>query len=181
MDAPVKNDLDQVAARALALATARGQLGELVQCLEEGLNHLKADAMPMIRDAIDRAATAWSGLEAEIAAHPELFVKPRTVAMHGIKFGFGKGKGGLEIVDAERTVTLIKRHLPEQAEVLIATKETPVKDALAQLSAADLKRIGVNVKATGDQVVIRPADGSIDKVVKALIRAALDDAEEGDE
>ena len=181
MDMPVKTALDGVGDRAEALARARGQLAELVQVLEEGLNHLKADAMPMIRESIDAAATAWSALAAEIEAHPELFVKPRTVSMHGIKFGFGKGKGGLEIADADRTCALIKKHLPDQAEVLIATKETPVKDALAQLPAADLKRIGVNVKDTGDQVVIRPADGEIDKIVKALIKAAVGDAGEAGE
>ena len=180
MDMPAKTPFDDVAQRAAALASARGQLAELVQALEEGLNHLKADAMPMIRDSIDRAASAWSALEAEISAHPELFVKPRTVSMHGIKFGFGKGKGGLEIEDAERTCKLIRRHLPDQADVLIATREMPVKDAIAQLPAADLKRIGVNVKDTGDQVVIRPADGDIDKIVKALIKAALGEAEEGE-
>lgn len=181
MDTAVKTDFDHVAERAEALAHARGQLAELVQALEEGLNHLKADAMPMIREAIDRASTAWSGLEAEIVAHPELFVKPRTVSMHGIKFGYGKGKGGLEIDDADRTCALIRKHLPDQAEVLIAAKYSPVKDAIAQLLPADLKRIGVNIKGTGDQVVIRPADGEIDKIVKALIKAAVGAAEEGDE
>ena len=178
---PVRTPFDDIADSAAVLARARAELAELVQALEEGLNHLKADAMPMIRGSIDRAATAWSALEAEITAHPELFVRPRTVSMHGIKFGFGKGKGGLEIDDADRTVALIRKHLPDQAEVLIAVKETPVKDAIAQLPAADLKRIGVNIKATGDQVVIRPADGETDKIVKALIKAAVGEAEGGDE
>lgn len=181
MDSAIANDLECIAGRAEALARTRAQLAELVQALEDGLHHLKADAMPRIREQIDRAAAAWAALEAEIAAHPELFVKPRTVAMHGIKFGYAKGKGSVEIADDDRTVMLIKRHLPDQADVLIAVRETPIKDAIANLPAADLKRIGVNVKDTGDQVVIRPADGAIDKIVKALIKAAVDDAQRGDE
>ena len=73
---------------------------------------------------------------------------------------------------------LIKKHLPDQAELLIDVVETPAKNAIAMLPVTDLKRIGANVKAAGDQVVIKPADGAIDKLVKALVKAAIE--EEGE-
>lgn len=167
--------IETLAARAETLANARRHLGDFVGALQEGINHLRADAMPELRAQIEIATEAYNALKAEIEAHPECFDKPRTMSLHGIKFGYAKGKGGLEIADPDRTVKLIRKHLPDQADVLIATKEAPVKDALAQLPADDLKRIGVEVKGTGDCVVIRPADGEIDKLVKALVSEAVED------
>lgn len=163
--------LDALIDSAAVLSVSRQQLGQLVQRLDADIAALKADALPSIRAAIDSAALAWSLLEFHVRNHPELFVKPRSIEAHGIKFGYQKGKGGLEIADPDRTVTLIRRHLPDQADVLIATKEVPAKDALAQLSVADLKRVGVEVKGTGDQVFIKPSETSVDKLVKALVSA----------
>lgn len=41
--------------------------------------------------------------------------------------------------------------------------------ALEQLSAADLKRIGVSIKDDDDQVVVRDTESEIDKLVSALL------------
>jgi hypothetical protein len=166
--------IDTLIERAEVLARTRQQLATLVTALQEGIEHLKASSMPEIRTAIEVASGAWSALESDIQAHPDLFVKPRSVMAHGIKFGLAKGRGGLVIDDEDRTVALIRKHLPDQADVLIATKEMPVKDALVQLPAADLKRIGVQVKDTGDQVLIKPVHSEVDKLVKALVAAAVE-------
>jgi hypothetical protein len=179
--ATTSTSLDDVTARAEALARARGQLAALVGALNEGIEALKADHMPGIRTAIEQASTAWTTLEAEIRANPGLFVKPRTVSAHGIKFGLQKGAGTLVVPDPEKTLKLIRKHLPEQAEVLIVTKEVPSKDALMNLPANDLARIGARIDGTGDQVVIRPADGAVDKIVKALLKASIDEAKDGTE
>ena len=56
---------------------------------------------------------------------------------------------------------------------------TPVhKEALAQLSAAELKKIGVTLSEAGDQTVVRPVDSEVDKMVDALLKAAT--GEEGE-
>lgn len=158
-----------------ALALARANLGTLVHALQCGLDALKADHMAGIREAIDEAGAAWQALEAQIKANPLLFVKPRTAVAHAIKFGLAKGQGSMEIPDPEKTLLLIRKHLPEQAQALIDVKETPRKEALEKLAAADLKRIAVHVVSAGDRVVIKPADGEIDKLVKALVKAKVDE------
>ena len=167
--------LVEIIASAHVLSRHRAQLALMVQALNEGIEALKADKLPEIRAAIDAAGGAWQQLEAELKAHPELFVSPRSLEAHGIKFGYAKGKGGLDIADPDRTVALIRKHVPpDQAKVLIATKEAPVKDALALLPAAELKKLGVEVKGTGDVVFIKPAEGAVDKLVKALVTAAVE-------
>ena len=171
----ITTTLDDVNERARVLSEARGHLGHLMQALNAGIEALKADAMGDIRAAIDIATDAWGELEDVIEANPQLFVRPRTVAAHGIVFGIQKGKGSIDIPDPERTVVLIKRQLPEYADKLIATKEVPVKKAIERLTAGELKRIGVSVVDAEDQVVIRSAPSDVDKLVKALIRAQLED------
>lgn len=166
--------LEELNARALALSNARLQLGQLVQALNAGIEALKANEMPAIRAAIDQATAAWAALEAGVQGSPELFVKPRTVAAHGVTFGIQKSKGVINIPDADKTVALIRKHLPEKADVLITTKEVPVKKAVEQLTAADLKRIGVQVTEGQDTVVIRPAPSDVDKLVKALVKAEVE-------
>jgi hypothetical protein len=173
----MQTTLDDLNEGARTLAEARAQLGTLVQALNAGLEAMKAENMPEIRAAIETATAAWQALELGIQLNPQLFVKPRTVAAHGIVFGIQKGKGSIEIADPDATVRLIRKHLPELADTLIATKETPVKKAVERLPVADLKRIGATVVDAGDQVVIRPAPSDVDKLVKALVRAELDPAE----
>lgn len=170
--------LSGITDQARNLAQARNYLAGAVNQLNEAIEALKAEHMDQLRLHVEAAANEWSLLEAMIQAAPHLFVKPRTVSMHGIKFGVEKGAGKIEIEDPVRTVRLIKKHLPDQADVLIQTTEKPVKKALANLPAAQLKTLQISVEGVGDRVVIRPEDGAIDKLVKTLISAATEDTPE---
>ena len=125
-----------------------------------------------------RLAETEAALRALVEANPGCFIRPRTQVFAGIKVGYAKGKGALSFDDADSVVARIKKHLPEQADVLIRTKEAPVKEALAQLSAAELKKIGVTLSEAGDQTVVRPVDSEVDKMVDALLKAAT--GEEGE-
>lgn len=170
--------LDEIKDNAHLLAIQRRQLRTLVEELNAALQALQDDRMDDIRACITAAEQAWKALEASIQAHPEQFVKPRKVQAHGIVFGIEQTKPKLDIADEDKTVALIRKLMPEQAEVLITTVEKPVKAALMTLPAAELKRLGVSLIAAKDQVVIRPADGEVDKLVKALITAAIEEQQE---
>jgi len=178
---PAPNDqaapttMDQLNDRAATLSRARNHLGAIVQALNAGLEALKAERMSDIRAAIDYATEAWSCLEKDIQDNPHLFIKPRKVAAHGIVFGIEQSKATLQIADPKRTVALIRKHLPDQADVLIAVEEAPVKKAVEKLPAADLKRIGVAVVPGVDTVVIRPATSDVDKLVKAFVKSNLEE------
>ncbi|MGS5089035.1 host-nuclease inhibitor Gam family protein [Hydrogenophaga sp. A37] len=166
--------LTDIEKRAKAFADARAEVTGIVTVLNDGIDALKRDNLPALKRCIAKVAERHDNLRALIDANPQLFTKPKTVVFHGVKVGFAKGKGGIKFDDAEQVVKLIKKHLPDQADVLIITKETPAKDALAQLSAADLKKIGCTVVNTGEQVVIKPADSEVDKLVDTLIKGATE-------
>lgn len=162
---------------ARVLSANRDTLHTLVSELNRGIEALKADSLEDIRTAIDSAARAWQKLLDDVKAHPERYVQPRSVEAHGIKFGLVKGKGRLKIADEAKTIGLIKKHFPDLAGVLIDTAETPSKTAIQNLPAADLKKIGVEIEGVDDAAFIKPADGAVDKLVKALVAAAVEEGQ----
>ena len=135
----------------------------------------KRSNMKRLKKAVAETAEQHDKLQALIADAPARFVKPRSVVLHGIKCGFQKGKGKIEWDDADQVVRLIKKHYPDQADVLIATSERPAKEALANLTAAELKKLGISVTDGGDAVFIKPADSAVDKMVDALLRDATEE------
>ena len=146
--------LNEIEKTTKSFSDARRSLAEKVQTLEDEMTALKRRHLPGIRKAVETAAERQAILKAAIEESASLFMKPRTVTFWGVKVGYIKGKGELQFDSAEQVIKLIKKHFPEQADVLIKTKEEPVKKALSQLSVHDLKRIGVTVIETGDEIVI---------------------------
>jgi hypothetical protein len=167
--------LGTIEGAAKGYAAERGDLAEMVRELTEEIEGLKRAALPRIKRAVGRTAERHSDLKGLLERAPWLFVKPRTVIFHGIKVGFEKGKGKIEFEDEQRVIKLIRSKLPEQAEGLIGTDEYVRKSGLKGLSVAELKAIGCTVEESGDQVVIKAADGDVDKVVNALLKEATEE------
>lgn len=165
-----------IEARAKKYAEARERLAAIVGALTTALDAIKRTEMPKLRRAVAAAAEQHEALKAIIEEVPELFAKPKTAIFHGIRLGYVKGKGKIEWDDADQVVRLIKKHFPEQADVLIATTEKPVKDALNGLTAAELKKLGVSVTEGGEAVFIKPVDSAVDKMVDALLKDATEEA-----
>lgn len=157
-------------------ADARGQLADIVTKLNRDIETLKRGKMTVIRQLVARAAEHESNLRAAIDSHKDLFIQPRTVVFHGIKIGLQKGKGGIEFDDPDKVLARIRAEYGDDADGLIHKVETPDKKMLADLPADDLKKLGCTVINTGDEVVIRPTDIGVDKIVTALLRDALADA-----
>ena len=145
------NPLTPIERATEAYADARDHLAELVEELQAGINALKADAIPEIRTAIRKATAQHDRLKGLIEEHPELFAKPRTQTFYGIRVGYQKGKGKLVIENPEQTIKLIRRHFPEQADILIATTESPVRTALTNIAA------GHNSHASVTPICVRMA------------------------
>lgn len=166
--------IDTITRRAEAYATVRALLAEKVSALHDGIAALRKDHIPGIKRAVAKAAEAEAALRELVELHPDLFLRPKTQIFSGVKVGFVKGKGSISFEDADAVVARIKKVLPDQADLLINTAETPNKAALAQLPVADLKRIGCSVTEAGDLVVVKPVDSDVDKLVTALLKGATE-------
>jgi hypothetical protein len=157
-------------------ADARQTLADRVQTLNDGIEEFKRKLLPGIKKAVNTAAEKKAVLSSAVQDGAHLFAKPRTVVMYGVKVGLEKGKGTIDWDDGDQVIKLIKKYFPDQADVLIKKTEKPIKKALAQLSVQELKKLGITVEETGDQVVIKGTDSEVDKLVKALLK---EDEKEG--
>lgn len=167
---PTINDIE---ARARKLSDALTRVNDIATELDNAIAILKKTEVPKLRKAVAAAAEHEAELKAMIEAEPGLFVRPKTVTLHGIRCGYMKGKGGIEWDDADRVVAAIQKHLPDQAEQLIRWTGRPLKEAINQLDVASLKKIECRVVDTGDQVIVKPVDGAGVKMAQALLAGVV--------
>jgi hypothetical protein len=154
-------------------ADGRRDLRDRLQDLNDEIAKAKRNAMPALRRAINAAASRHSWLREAIERHKVLFERPRTQIFHGIKVGYRKMKGEITWDDDGQVVKLIRKHCPDQFDVLVKTVETPSKEALALLPAELLKKLGVSVENDADEIFIKCTDSEIDKAVNALLKDAV--------
>ncbi|PTX95740.1 host-nuclease inhibitor Gam family protein [Opitutus sp. ER46] len=155
---------------AKTYAAARKVLGDRVNELETDIAAVQKRRIAGIKAAAATAADAQARLRGAIESSPGLFQKPKTFCLHGITVGYRKGSGKVEWDDNAKVVALIRKHLPEQAEVLIIVEEKPSADALKNLDTRDLARIGARIETTGEMVVIKAADTAVDKLVAKILK-----------
>ena len=170
------NDLDPIDKAAKALRAARDTLADRASTLHEELEAAKRKSMRGLRASVAQVAQAQADLIAAIDNAPHLFVKPKSIVLHGLQLGYRKGKGAIEWDDDAQVVKLIRKHFSEQFDVLVKTTEKPIKTALGNLPAADLKKIGVTVEDTGDVSFAKDTTAEVDKLVKALLKGAEEEA-----
>lgn len=170
--------LAEIESRTKRYADARGALLQIVQHLNDTIEALKRTHLPEIKRLVGRTAEREAELRFAIETAPELFERPRTQIFHGVKVGFRKGSGGIDWEDDDQVVALIEKHFAEdEAALLIKTTKKPIAKALEDLEVATLKKLGCTVESTGDVVVIKPTDTAVDKIVNALLKDAVEEAE----
>lgn len=157
---------------------ARQILEDRAQALQDEIAAAQRRKLRGIRAAVAAVAEADAKVLAALQVSPTLFKKPKSVVFHGLKVGYKKGGGSIQIDDDERVIKLIRKHLADKAEALINVKETPIKDGLRNLSGVELQKIGVTVEGTGDVVFLADATSSVDKLVKALLKGVEAEQEE---
>lgn len=168
-DTPSLGDIERL---CRAYADEYDHLASKVQVLQDEIEAAKRKRLHGIKNAVAKAAAAKSALEAAVARAPHLFEKPKTLVICGVRVGYKKQPGRLAFDDPARVVALIRKHCPDQFETLVSVRETPLKGGLAQLSAAELKRLGVQLEADSEAVVVQSTADQVDKLVAALLSEA---------
>lgn len=166
-------DLQQ---RAELLAATRDTLAGLLRTLQAEIDTVKNGSMPAIRQAARRVAAEHNRLADLIAHNPQLFERPRTQVIAGLKYGLQKARGRMswpcdtQLIERIKKLAAAGEISEEQQEMLIARTERPVAKALEKLDARLLKRLGVTVAADSDEVLIKSVDGEVEKAVNAVIK-----------
>lgn len=178
-------NIDPVASRKLVTLADIERLSAAFEdegaCLEEMIATLEADLEAVKQKhmrPIKRQAAAVAQREAElhsaVESAPELFKKPRTITVHGVKCGFTLSAGKLVWDDPDNVIALIRRYRKDDAELLIRTTEEPNKDALKSLPAGDLAKLGCRIEGAGDQVIVKRTAGDVEKLINKLVEKMVE-------
>lgn len=167
--------MQEIETKAKAHAAARLTLTNHVTLLNAEIEAVKAKRLKKLREAVALATATGDELLELVRESAELFKKPKSAVLHGIKLGFKKEKGKISFADEEQVIKLIKKHLPDLADVLIVSTEKPSKEAMNNLEAGQLKKIGVTVTADSDMAFISDPTSDVDKIVNALLKGASDE------
>lgn len=167
--------ITEIRAAAQRLADAHRESVSRATALENELNKAVTPIYSAHRVGLDAAAeeeaSAKASLQALVDAAPQLFSRPRSILVDGVKAGYRKGEDELDWDDAATVIKRI-RALPEladMAQVLIRTEETLNIAALAELTSTQRQRIGVRRIAGVDQNFISFTDTDVEKLVKAIL------------
>ena len=164
--------MEDIVALARAFAAARGATEALAEDIKALQRKALRSRLRALRTRIAEQAASEEALRTAILDRPDLFIRPRTVAVDGIRFGLRKQPGTVEVGDEAKAIRRLRERFPSRAEALIRVKETLDRSALRKLPAAELAQIGVTMEKATDEVTIAAASGDLDRVVAAL----LDDA-----
>lgn len=170
--------INEIRAAAQRLADAHRESVSRATALENELNAAVSPIYAAHRIGLDAAAEEESAakaiLQELIDGAPQLFSRPRSILVDGVKSGYRKAEDELDWDDATMVINRI-RALPELADmapVLIRTEESINVAALSELSATLRKRIGVRLIEGIDKSFIAFADTDVEKLVKAILADA---------
>ena len=164
--------MQDIVALARTLAAARQATEALVEDIKAAQRKALAGRLRALRSRIGEQAASEEALRAAIRARPDLFVRPRTIAVDGIRFGLRKQPGAVALGDEAQAIGRLRARFPNRADSLVRVKETLDRAALRKLPAAELAQIGVTIEKATDEVTIAAGRNDLDRVVAAL----LDDA-----
>ena len=168
--------MDEIESLAKVHSGARSELTERVTALNDEITAIKRRRLQGIKNALERVRDSHEALRVKLAASRELFDNPKTRTFHNVRVGWQKQKGQILIEDEAVTVAALRRVLGEEtAAGYIKVTEKPIRTALANLTAGELKKCGVTVTNDTDAVFIKATDSEVEKLVDALLGATLEE------
>lgn len=175
--------LEAIRAAAETLANAHNDTTGCATLMQAEIKNAIAPIVERYKDTMDtRAATeaaAEATLTAMLIAAPNLFIKPRSLAVDGVRCGYIKAPDFIDWSDEAAVIARIKAMRPDLAALLIRTQESLVQDALAGVDAKDLISFGVRTITGVDHHFITIGDNDVEKLTKLVIAAAA--SRQGDE
>ena len=170
-------DINGIIDLAKAYAASRSRLDAVLDEINTMRRQAVRARLRGLRSRVAETSAAKDELRQAILSRPDLFERPRTQAVDGIKFGVRKQPGSIEYADEAQVVKRIRQKLPDQADTLVRTRETLDKTQLRKLPARILAQLGVTIGDPTDEVTIAAAAGDLDKLVDALLDEVGDAAD----
>lgn len=173
--------LSQIETGCRTFEERSAELESLISDLEADLAEVKQKHLAKLKRQAKSVANAQADLHSLIERAPGLFIKPRTITIHGVKVGFTGTKGTLEFDDEATVIALIKKVFKADAEIYIRKTEAVDKNALRTLTEAELAKIGCRIDGAGDVVILKRTAGDVEKLLNKLIAKMVETMVEGEE
>ena len=145
--------------------------------LNSEIETVKGRYIDKIKEVSGLAGESYQLLLTLVKDASELFQEKKSMTISGVKFGYQKKKGKLEILNEEATINKIKENYADKAELYINTKYSLVKKALDTLPAMDLKKLGVSVIQDTDEAFVKLTDDEVQKLIEAMVKESAKVAE----
>lgn len=145
--------------------------------LNSEVDAIKSKYLEDIKAASIEAGESYQMLLTLINDASDLFKDKKSMTVSGVKFGYQKKKGKLEIINEDATISKLKELYGENAALYINTKTSIVKKALDSLPASDLKKLGVNIVQDTDVAFVKLTDDEVQKLIEAMIKESAKVAE----
>ena len=145
--------------------------------LNSKIEALKQEYIEDIKQASCDAGESYQMLLTLINDASDLFKDKKSMTVSGVKFGYQKKKGKLEIINEDVTISKLKELYGDNASLYINTKISVVKKALDNLPASDLKKLGVNIVQDTDVAFVKLTDDEVQKLIEAMIKESAKVAE----
>lgn len=117
-------------------------------------------------------ARAMGRLDELLMAAPNLFAKPRSLAVDGVRCGYKKEADTVDWADDAELIARIRALKPELVPILIRTEESLVLDALGGLDAADRQLLGLRTITGADRRFITVGDNDVEKLARTILADA---------
>lgn len=99
------------------------------------------------------------------------------MSIAGVKFGYQKKTGKIEISNEEYTINKIKELYGESADAYLNTKVSVFKKAIDKLPADVLQKLGISITSNSLEVFIKLVDDEVQKLIENIVKESAKVAE----
>lgn len=138
--------------------------------LNNEIDTVKSKHIENIKQASIEAGESYQMLLTLVGDAPDLFKDKKSMTVSGVKFGYQKKKGKLDIINEDNTINKIKELYGDNSSLYINTKLSVIKKALDSIPASDLKKLGVNIIQDTDTAFVKLTDDEVQKLIEAMVK-----------
>lgn len=150
------------------------ELDALINQVEEELGDVSRRHLARLKQMASKVGRLEASLASAVEQSPELFQKPKTMVISGVKVGFRASAGRVVWDDEEAVVRAIRKVWKEDSDLMLSTVVSPRKEALKNLTPVELEKLGCRIEDDGDQVVCARANSDVKKLLDAVLKKLVE-------
>lgn len=162
--------LTELETAAKEFSAASKILRNIKEELDTEIDAVKAKYSTAFAEASKNAGEAYQMLLTLVESSEELFLDKKSMSINNVKFGYRKKAGTIDIDNETFTIDKLRELFPKDVDKYLSTKISISKKALNNLTAAELKKVGVNVIQDSSEAFVKLTDDEVQKLIDALVK-----------